>query len=156
MKIIGLDGKEYLSVEDCQVADEAFKKAQKADAAAKAAAKAAEKAEISKRKKELADKISNADKEVETAYGKYRDTEKKATDIIKKAKAEANALIKEASMNYSNALKEKAECIGKFNKEFGVYTKVYTGNEALNEYRKLADSIFGNESPFDKLLKFWF
>lgn len=137
MKIYGLDGKEYKTIEECMKADEAFEKAKK-EAEAKEAEK---KALISKQKKEKADAIKLAEEELNLAQVAYDKAEEKARELIAKAKEEARKIISEASKELKLASNKRYEAIAAFNKDFGTYTTTYTGKEALEEYNRFNRSI---------------
>lgn len=148
MQIIGSDGKEYNSVEECRKADEAFEKAKK-----KAEEEAAEKkALISKQKKEKADSIKAAESDVEIARTEYNRAQAKARDMVAEAKEEAKKLVEEAGKVYRDALDKRYQAIVDFSKEFGTYTTTYTGKEALDEYNRIVDSF---NSVWNRLLN-WF
>lgn len=132
MKIYGLDGKEYNTVEECIKADEAYTKA-KEEAEAK---EAENKALVSKQKKEKADAIKAAEDDLALAQTAYDRAEEKAREVILKAKEEAKSIMSEASKTLKEASNKKYETIAAFNKDFGVYTAKYTGKEALEEYNR--------------------
>lgn len=137
MKIFGLDGKEYKTVEDCVAADKVFEEARK-----KAEAEEAEKKTlISKQKKEKADIIKAAEDEVALAQADYDKAREAAKEIINRAKEEARKLVTDASTKYKEATDKKYKAIADFNKEFGTYTTTYTGKEALDEYNRVMRSF---------------
>ena len=143
MIILGKDGKQYSSVKECLRADELFDKKIAEEKAAAEAKKAAEaekvelrKAEISKRKKELSSAIESATEKVKVARMDYHKAEKEAEDIIVKARAEAQKILDAAGKNLKKAQEERISAISNFNKEFGPFTTVLTGEDAWNEYQR--------------------
>ena len=147
MKIYGLDGKEYSTIDECLSADEAYTKA-KEEAEKKENEK---KSLISKQKKEKANLIRVAEIELDAAQANYDRAEEKAREILTSAKESARKLIADASKELKKAFNKKYETIANFNKEFGTYTTTYTGKEDLEEYNRLTrnfnnlwDSFWGN------------
>lgn len=118
----------------------------------------------SKRKKELSDKIEEASKNLDEAYkfyeaekSKVKDiltgAQKKADDIIKQARQEAQKLIDIAEKEVKKASEQKTLAISNFNKEFGPYRTVITGDKAIDEYNKLVRNF---ENTFSNIWKgFW-
>lgn len=133
MKIIGLDNKEYSSVEECQAADAKFEEAKKQRELAEAEKKSA----VSKRKKELSDKVAESDKAVEEAYKNYETQREKAAAIVEEADKKAKEILREAAKVVEAATEKRMNDIIAFNKEFGPYMTSYVGDRALDEYNKV-------------------
>ena len=158
MIILGKDGKEYASVKECMQADEEYDKRIAEEAAQKEAAKQAEeakiaekKAEISKRKKELSIAIEKAKDKVKVASVDYNQAKSKAEQIMAEARKEAQAILEEASNSLKDANEEKVKAISAFNKEFGPFTTVLTGDEVLNEYLRIQSTLDKQFSMFKNL-----
>ena len=155
MKILDKNGVEHQTVKECMEADALIdKQLAEKEKAEKQKSQAAEtaKSAVSKKKKELADKINAAENKVNEASAKYNLAKKEAAEIITKAKAEANKLLTDAKENLDNAYKERWQAIQDFNTEFGAYQVTYTGAKALEEYEKAVTQVF---SMWDKFFD-WF
>lgn len=149
MQIIGKDGKNYETVEDCVKADKAFDEAE----AAKERALAEKKNAISLRKKEQADLIQKAEDAVNTASAELEKVKEEARKIVEEAQEKAKALIKDASTKYREASEARYNAIRDFNKEFGTYTTTYTGQKALEEHNRAVRHF---NDVFDSLFGVWF
>ena len=134
-------GEFYPSVEECEQAEKAYSEE-------KAAKEAKEKEALtvtSKRRKELADNIKKIDKEISAAEDELHSVCKEAEKIMNEAKEKASSMRFKAQQNLREKKKERLEAIQAFNKEFGVYTRTYTGEDALSEYVsafKTLDDLF--------------
>lgn len=148
MRIIGLDGNEYSSVKECQIADKNFEAKVKAEKEReeleqKKAQEAMENEKnlVSKRKKELADKIEKADEAYVAACRVYDSEKVKAQQIIKEAKEKANQMLVAASKDVEKASADKMHAVAEFNKEFGKYTCVLTGSRAIEDHNRIVNEI---------------
>lgn len=139
MKITSeLTGKEYKTVEECLRAEEEFKlqELKKEKDAKKETIKLNE---LAKTKKELAKAIEDADEKVSEANKLYEVAEQKVADILDKSNKEAQKVLDEAREKVKIAEEEKLNALMKFNKEFGTYKTVITGEKAAEEYKKAVD-----------------
>lgn len=153
MKITSeLTGKEYKTVEECLKAEEEFREKER-EIAKKEAIKLNE---LTKNKKELAKAIEDADEKVNEANKLYEVAKQKAADILDKSNKEVEKILSEASKKVKEAEEEKLNALMKFNKEFGTYKTVITGEKAAEEYKKAVDR-FNNSfnSVFKDFLRFW-
>ena len=155
------DTKEQLFKEEKMYDDKlAFEKAQleAKEVQLKAEAEAEQKA-TSKRKKELSDEVEKATKHLDEAYKFYEaerakakdiysEAQKKADEILKKAKKEADELIDIAEKEVKKASEKKTLAISEFNKEFGPYKTVITGDKAIDEYNKMIRNIDNTFAKF--------
>ena len=151
MKYISdLTGKTYDSAEECTKADEAYEQEKKA----KEEQKAKEQALISKEKKELADAVDAANKKIEDAYTGLEEAKKKAREILENSYKEAERIISEAKKPVTEAEKEKRDAMIAYNKKYGTYQRVYTGEEAEKEFARI--NKYFNDSIRSLFDGFWF
>lgn len=136
-------GKTYTSEEECIKAEKEFDKVKQAELV--------KAKEISKRKKELSDKINEANEKVDIAYKDYHSTQEKANAMIEAAKKSAEELLLAAARELEKATEERMNQIIEFNKEFGPYTTSYVGDKARAEYEKVVNEM---RKIFN--WKFWF
>ena len=155
MVILGKDGKEYTSVKECLRADEEFdRKVAEETARKEAERKAAElalaekKATISKRKKELSTAIETATEEVKLARVDYNKAKEDAEKIMAEARLAAQKLLDTAGKALKEANEKKVKAVAAFNKEFGPFSTILTGEDAWNEYKRVSDSL---DSQFNVL-----
>lgn len=116
----------YSSPEACMEAEKNYKKEQ-ADLEAKKSAS-------TKRKKELAKSIEDADSKLTEANELYEVARQKAAEILDKSNKEAKQILDDAQDLVKQAQKNKLDAILNFNKEFGTYTTTYTGERAASEF----------------------
>ena len=114
--------------EECKKAEAEFKAKKEAEIVATKKAEAEKKA----KKKELADNVDKAEEAVTQAF-----------NDLEKAKKEAYEIIKPAQEALRKAQQDKIDAILEFRKNFGNYTKVYTGERALIEADRIS-KIFNN------------
>lgn len=162
MIILGKDGKQYATVKECQRADVEYDRRiadEKAQLEAKKIADekaiAERKAEISKRKKELSSMIESAEDKVKVAKVDYNQARAQAEKIIAEAKKEAQAILDAAGEKLKLANEEKVNAISNFNKEFGPFTTVLTGEDAWNEYQRIQNNIDRQFNAFKSIFN-WF
>lgn len=148
MIILGKDGKQYATVKECQRADAEYDKkvaeekaAKEAKAAHEAEQLAIRKAEISKRKKELSSAVETATDKVRVATVDYNQAKERAERLIAEARKEAQAILEEAGKNLTAANEERVSAISNFNKEFGPFTTVLTGDDAWNEAQRIQKMV---------------
>lgn len=134
-------GKEFNSVEELEKAEEE-KKAVEAVAI-----------ETNSKKKELAKSIESSDAKIETAKKEYADIHNKYERDFRELNGEYTRKLDALKTERDNALSEKAkeirqftderyDALCKYNKEFGVYKKYLTGEDAEKERKKILNSIF--------------
>lgn len=134
----------YDSVKECQKAEEAYAKQQiEAEEKAKAleAKVAEEKAIASKKRKELSDAIEKAEEEYVAAFNMYDVARKQADEIILDAKKKASEVVAAAAKEVEKASEKKMKAVSEFNKEFGPYRTVVTGNKAVELHNKLLSNV---------------
>lgn len=160
MIILGKDGKEYATVKECVKADAEFDKQileKEAKIAAEKKAKedelALKKAEVSKRKKELAAKVESSQLLVEEASKEYDLAYEEAQKILADARKKASDLVAAADAKLKDATQEKVKAIREFNKEFGTYTTVLTGDAAWNEYKRISNSFDDTFDMFRRMFR---
>ena len=159
MIILGKDGKEYPNVKACIQADAEYdekiakeKAQEEAKKRAEEAAIVERKAEISKRKKELSNAIEKAEGNLKIARTEYNNAKERAEKIMAAARKEAQLIINDAKDFLKSASTEKINAISAFNKEFGPFTTVLTGEDAQEEYNRLQNIMEENLKRFFK----WF
>lgn len=122
------------------------------------AAEELKKKEISNEKKKAATKIESATEAYEKASEEFEltkkellkkldDAEEKAAKIISEANDAVEKELKEAKEKLRQAKIDKVNAIADFNKDFGPYKKVYTGQDALKKLNEDFDVDY-----FDRLL----
>lgn len=141
MKIVSdykeLEGKTFTSIRECAEAEAAIDK-QRAES---------NKAMVSKKKKELADAVDVADKQVEKAYEQYNTVRVEVQKILEESNAKMQKMLNDAAQVVREAEQAKRDAIIKYTEQFGPYQKVYTGNRALQEFQRIEDqfnSTFAN------------
>ena len=138
MKILGKDGKEYSTVEECKAAELEFDKQQEE----KQKADDAKKLVISKERKELATKIDVASDAYYTALKSYDEAKAKARKLVGDANAEASKILDEAKKKVNEAASEKRNAVIEYNNKFNKpYVKYITGDEAKREYTRIVDEM---------------
>ena len=147
MVILGKDGNEYKSVKACMEADKAYDAA----VAAREAEKQEKEKSVSARKRELANAIEKAEEARLEAIQKYEAVKQKAEEIIAEAQEKAEKMLREEARLVKKASEAKAQAILDFNKEFGAYRIILTGNDALREVNQIVKNI--NDRLFNR---FWF
>ena len=121
--------KNFDTEQECIKAEKAFDDAK--------ATENEKKALLSKQKKELSDKVVDADRKVDEAYKAYEVAREKAAAIVEKARKEAEEILHDAARNVEKATEERMNHIQAFNKEFGPYMTSYVGDKAVEEYNKI-------------------
>ena len=129
--------KTFNSVEELEVAEKKELEKQEAEKQ--------ELKKISNDKKALAKKVEEADDILQDAYNKYALAKENCAKILEEAKLEINELLEPAKKAIQDAQKQKYEAIAEFNKKYGVYSTIYTGDKAYTELqrvRNFMDDIF--------------
>ena len=112
------------------------------------------------RKKELAKNIDDANSRLERAQKEYEDIrneyEKKYREIRNEFRRQSSALEKERDSALADKCKEIRQCGNErydallaYNREFGVYKRYVTNEEADKEWRRIADTFFDFPSLHD-------
>lgn len=150
--------KEFDSEDELMAAEELFDKdLQEKEEAARAKEKA-----VRSRKSELAKFVDEADKkfnEAENAYVKekaeanarYVEFVKKQRDELEKFSKDNSAHLNECIESLKKAESERYTAIKNYNKEFGIYKKYITEEEAekcLERSRSIFDDLFSFSFPF--------
>ena len=157
MKIIGKDGKTYETVEQCIEADKAFDQAEEARTKELAEKKTA----LSARRKELADNIQ-AEEDQMTLHRSEMDKieeewQKESKELQRKyqeRQKDYQERYQQEAAKYQEASNARYQAIQKYNSECGgPYTKVYTGQRALEEHNRMIRNCF---NVFNHLLDNWF
>ena len=112
-----------------------------------------EKSLISREKRELADKITQAEKQLDEANKAYSVAQDKAAEIIEKTNKEVRQILEEAKNKVTEAERVRRDALLDFNTKFGPYTTHYTGQRAIDEFNKAVDRF--NEPVYDLFKYFW-
>lgn len=159
MRIIGKDGKEYSSEKECLAADKRYDEQLKAEQDRIEKEKKAyeekiaeEKAALSVRKKELAKNVEDSNAKLDEAKKLYEVAKRKAEEVLRKANKEAEDILTVAAKEMEKASEERMNAVAQFNKEFGAYKTVLTGNDAVDEYNRIVNNI---NSVFNKVFHNW-
>lgn len=147
MRIIGKDGKDYASEKECIEADKKYEEELKAKKDNELKKVEAEKNAVATKKKEKAQAVEDARKKCAEATKLYQVAKKKAEDILREANKKAEEVLKEAAAKVEKASEERMNAVIDFNKEFGPYRTVLTGNDAID--------AFNNDFFVDSLLPYW-
>lgn len=97
--------------------------------------------QMSKIKKEYVKAIDDAEAALTAAYNELQVAREKYNSIINDAKKEADSILKPAEQAVYDASTARYNAIAEFNKKFGCYTKVYTGENAASEWNRLKREI---------------
>lgn len=108
---------------------------------------------VSKEKKELADKITQAEKQLDEANKEYSVAQDRAAEIVEKANKEVKQILEEAKNKVKEAERVRRDALLDFNTKFGPYTTHYTGQRAIDEFNKALDRF--NEPIYDLFKYFW-
>ena len=150
MKITSeLTGKEYKTVDECLKAEEEYKKGLEE----KSTTEAKKLNELGKEKKLLAKAIEEAEDKVREAENLYEVARQKAADILDESNKQVEKILSDAREKVKQAEEEKLNAVMKFNKEFGTYKTVITGEKAAEEYNKAVKRF---DNMFKDFMKFWF
>ena len=132
-----LTKKFYETVEDCEKAEKEFEEEKEK----LALEKATKDREISKRKKELSDKIEAAEKSADEAYKRYckvkEETDNDLAECLKKCKER----LSESKRELIKCEEDKTNAIREFNQEFGTFQKRYTGDKAITEFNRWVNTF---------------
>ena len=139
MKILGKDGKEYSTVEECNAAELEFDKQQEEK---QKADEAASKQKAAEERKELATKIDVASDAYSAALKSYDEAKAKARKLVDDANVEASKILDEAKKKVNEAASEKRNAVIEYNNKFNKpYVKYITGDEAKREYTRIVDEM---------------
>lgn len=141
MKIVSeykeLEGKLFDTSEECQIAEN------KVDEQRKALAK--KERDMSKLRKSLAAGVDKAEENLKDAYQKYEEAKKEVQKILEESEKKMNDILQPAKQAVRDAEAARTEAIVNYNKQCGPYQKIYTGDKAKEEYKRMSqhfDSIF--------------
>ena len=144
MKVYSEETKKfYETVEECEKAEAEYK----AEKEKLALEKADKDKEVSKRKKELSDIVDDAETALNVAYKDYEDVYKKAQEELQTALDVYKSKIFDATENIKKKEEERNKAIRNFNREFGTFKKIYTGEQADREFDRIVNM-------FDNLFRF--
>ena len=139
-----LEGQVFNTVRECQLA-EAKVETEKAQAVEQA-----RKAEVSKKKKELASAIEQADEVVNKAYAKYEQAKQDVRKILEESNTQMENILTPAKAEVAKAEKLRADAIKEYTNAFGAYQSVYTGERAEQELERFNRQF---NSTFADILK---
>ena len=103
-----------------------------------------EKALISKEKKELADKISEAESNLKLAKENYKVAQDKAAELLEESNKQVTEILNTAKEEVKKAERARRDAIVEFSNRFGVYTKSYTGDAAIEEFNSAVTDFLNN------------
>lgn len=92
-------------------------------------------------KKELANKIEQADTTLKQAYADYKVAEQQVSELSKTYLEAVDALLNPAKQAIKDAEKAKYEAIKEFNNMYGVYQITVTGAKAADEFMRSMDKL---------------
>lgn len=95
----------------------------------------------SKEKKELSKAVEEAEKAVADAFAQYELVEAQVTELIDECNKKVEELRKPAKQAIQKAEQQKYEAIAAYNKKYGTYSVVYTGDKAFNEFKRLSSIV---------------
>lgn len=124
-----LEGQTFNTVQECTDAEAKIEE-RRAEIASN------EKLSVTKRKKELAKAISNADAAVQKAYQDYETAKATVRKILEESNEQMMNIINPAKEAITNAEKLRMDAILAYTKEFGSYQSVYTGERAVEEFNR--------------------
>lgn len=99
-------------------------------------------------KKELADKIDEACTNLDAAREDFNKAKEALISEIKESIESAEQSLQVYREEVKKAEEAKYQAISEFNKKYGAYTKVYSGDKAYNEFKKNLDWIINPFFPF--------
>ena len=141
MKILSeykeLAGQVFDSIEACAAAEREVDRAKHLEHEKNSA--------IAARKKQLAKDVETADKNVKDAYDARIKTKEEVQKILEESNKKMMTMLDEANVKVREAEKARRDAILAYNKEFGTYQAVYTGERAQTEFDRLTkqfDSTF--------------
>lgn len=106
-----------------------------------------EKNQISKKKKELSVAYETAEEKLRLAQENYRSVLDECRELRKCVNQKIKENLEAARNEVENAEIESYNALNAFNREFGPYQKVYSGEKAEKEFKKISgmfDSIFNS------------
>lgn len=140
-----LDGKVFNSINECKDAESKVLKEREALTEAER--------DKSKLKKKLSAEVDKAEENLKKAYSNYEDAKDKAKKILEESNQQMLDILNPAKKAVEDAEAAKTEAIKKFNKECGVYQKIYTGEQAQAEFDRFNKNF---DKFFTNFLKNWF
>lgn len=95
-----------------------------------------------KEKKELANAVELAEKNLQEACQNYELKKEEAKKLRKECEQKIVDLLEPARKAIDDANLAKYEAIKNYNAKYGTYTVTYSGDKAFEEYRRLTHDIF--------------
>lgn len=141
MKIIGNDGKEYTG----ETLEEAIAKAQEADKQLKEKEEQVKVEQekqaklVSKEKKELSEKIEETESLLNIAYKDYEDVLSEVRRLNDEHNGKIQQMLGDAEEKLANAKTAHYQAVRDFTRKYGVYRKIYTGEEAEQREKIIRD-----------------
>lgn len=132
-----LEGKVFNSINECKDAESKVLKEREA--------LAEKEKDKSKLKKKLSGEVDKAEENLKKAYSDYEAAKEKARKILEESNKQMEDILNPAKQAVKDAESARAEAIKNFNKECGVYQKIYTGEEAqaeLDRFNKQFNNLF--------------
>ena len=140
-----LEGQVYNSINECKDAENKVLKEREA--------REIKERDKSKLRKKLSGEVEAAEADLKKAYENYEVAKETARKMIEEYNKKIQDLLNPAKEAVKEAQLAKTEAIKKYNKECGVYQKVYTGEEAQAEFKRLERTF---DSLFNNFFKNWF
>ena len=134
-----LEGKIFNSINECKDAESKVLKEREA--------LAEKEKDKSKLRKKLSGEVDKAEENLKKAYADFETAKETARKILEESNQKMLDILNPAKQAIKDAEAARATAIKNFNKECGVYQKVYTGEEAqaeLERFNKHFNNIFGN------------
>ena len=91
----------------------------------------------SKLKKSLAKDVDVAEEKVKQAYLNYENAKEQVRKILEESNKQMNDILKPAKQAITDAEAARTEAIVNYNKQCGPYQKIYTGDRAVEEYKRI-------------------
>lgn len=132
-----LEGQVFDTVEQCTEAEAKVEEQRKA--------LAEQEKDKSKLKKSLAKEVDVAEENVKQAYINYDKAKEEVRKILEESNKQMTDILKPAKQAIADAEAARTEAIVNYNKQCGPYQKIYTGDRAMEEYKRISkqfDSIF--------------
>lgn len=133
MKIVSeykeLEGQVFDTVDQCAEAEVKVEEQRKA--------LAEQERDKSKLKKSLAKDVDVAEEKVKQAYLNYENAKEQVKKILEESNKQMNDILKPAKQAIADAEAARTEAIVNYNKQCGPYQKIYTGDRAMEEYKRI-------------------
>lgn len=132
-----LEGKIFNSINECKDAESKILKEREA--------LAEKEKDKSKLKKKLSSEVDKAEENLKKAYADYDAAKEEVKKILEESNQKMLDILNPAKKAVTEAEAARAEAIKNFNKECGVYQKIYTGEQAqaeLDRFNKQFNNLF--------------